>query len=85
LTDTFISTSGGSVTMTAGTGIVTTGGQIFTSGGNMTFTADDVAFTAGSSSQQEIDSSGGTITIQSERGRGTTVELTLPVAVPEVA
>ena len=35
--------------------------------------------------KRNVELSGGTITIQSERGRGTTVELTLPVAVPEVA
>jgi two-component system nitrogen regulation sensor histidine kinase NtrY len=35
--------------------------------------------------KRNVELSGGTITIHSERGRGTTVELTLPVAVQEAA
>ena len=35
--------------------------------------------------KRNVELSGGTITIQSERGRGTTVELTLPVAVQQAA
>jgi signal transduction histidine kinase len=35
--------------------------------------------------KRNVELSGGTITIHSERGRGTTVELTLPVAVQHEA
>ena len=35
--------------------------------------------------KRNVELSGGTITIHSERGRGTTVEITLPVAVQQEA